>query len=56
VKQGFAHKRKILIGNLSGIYERKRLEQVFSECSLPPTARAEDVSINTWKKLAMSLR
>lgn len=46
LKQGFAHKRKLLINNLAFKKEN------FTACSIEEKARAEDVSLGQWKCLA----
>jgi 16S rRNA (adenine1518-N6/adenine1519-N6)-dimethyltransferase len=52
---GFAHKRKLLIGNLSNIFPREKLETVFSKLSLDKKIRAEDVPLHSWKKITEAL-
>lgn len=52
---GFGQKRKQLIANLSKKYPRPLLEASFNAVSLPLTARAEDVSKETWLMLAKIL-
>ncbi len=48
VKRGFAHKRKMLLGNLRNFYEPQKLEENFKKCGIAPTARAENLSLNQW--------
>ena len=48
VKRGFAHKRKMLWGNLKSFYDPKKLEEGFEKCGIPQTARAENLSIKKW--------
>ncbi len=55
VKTGFAHKRKMLIGNLKDLYLREKLEQAFSKVQLRETVRAEDISLTDWKNLIENL-
>lgn len=52
---GFAHKRKVLINNLEKIAPKEVLEKIWSELSLNPKIRAEDIHIETWKKIAQTL-
>lgn len=46
VKQGFAHKRKLLKSNL------ELTEEQLQKANLPSTVRAEDLTIDQWKTLA----
>ncbi len=49
VKTGFASKRKMLIGNLKGLFQNAPV--VLEECGIDPKARAEDVSLGEWKRI-----
>jgi 16S rRNA (adenine1518-N6/adenine1519-N6)-dimethyltransferase len=54
VKAGFAHKRKMLRGNLNGSHGSDKggeIEKIFKSIGLPPTIRAEEVHLETWKKI-----
>ncbi|MEY2664411.1 MAG: dimethyladenosine transferase, rRNA (adenine1518-N6/adenine1519-N6)-dimethyltransferase [Candidatus Parcubacteria bacterium] len=51
VKKGFAHKRKVLIGNLSEYIDRELLEKVWKECGLSEKVRAEEISLEIWGKM-----
>ncbi len=53
LKQGFGSKRKKLLNNLPG--EKPALEKLFSELNIPHDIRAEDLSVEHWKTLAMRL-
>jgi 16S rRNA (adenine1518-N6/adenine1519-N6)-dimethyltransferase len=55
VKAGFAHKRKVLIGNLSEIIPRETLDKLWITCGLDPKVRAEEISIETWGKMLAEL-
>ncbi|OGG47674.1 ribosomal RNA small subunit methyltransferase A [Candidatus Kaiserbacteria bacterium RIFCSPHIGHO2_01_FULL_49_13] len=55
LKTGFAHKRKLLIGNLSAMANKSALEKIFSEVTIPLKARAEDLPLEKWLKLAKML-
>ncbi len=55
IKAGFKSKRKKLSSNLSEIYEKKLVLEAFSTLKLDPNLRAEDVSLETWKKIGVSL-
>ena len=58
VKTGFAHKRKMLIGNLKNnqIYKSKNLEELFATLNISPKARAEDITLEDWKNLTLKLQ
>ena len=51
VKAGFSQKRKKLISNLEAVEDRAVLTQKFLDLKLNENTRAEDVSLETWKKL-----
>jgi 16S rRNA (adenine1518-N6/adenine1519-N6)-dimethyltransferase len=54
VRAGFAHKRKLLATNLKALIPESAAALV--RCGLNPRARAEELSLDDWKKLsAMSL-
>ena len=55
VNCGFHSKRKKLISNLSAIYPKAALADTFSTIGLSENTRAEDVDINTWKKISQIL-
>lgn len=55
VKAGFAHKRKVLIGNLSAIAPRETLDNLWTTCGLDPKVRAEDISLETWGSITRAL-
>ncbi len=52
---GFAHKRKRLAKNLEVCAPASRLTELFSTLELSPNIRAEDVPLETWKRLAENL-
>lgn len=52
MKAGFAHKRKILSGNLKNILEPEFVDQIIKKISVIPSVRAEDLSINDWLNLS----
>lgn len=47
---GFAHKRKMLIGNLKSVTD-KNLAEVFTALGLSEKIRAEDLGLDSWTKL-----
>lgn len=51
VRAGFAHKRKLLAGNLRPIFGETCLDALKS-AGIPETARAEDVELRYWLRLA----
>lgn len=52
IKAAFAHKRKILISNLSEISEKEKIADVLKELNLPEKSRAEDLTLENWKKIS----
>jgi len=55
LKTGFAHKRKIVSGNLREKYEKTAIEAAFGSVGIDLSARAENISAENWKKLAVIL-
>lgn len=55
VKTGLAHKRKILISNLTELYTKDTLSRAFAKLSLSENVRGEDLDISTWISLASFL-
>ena len=47
VRTGFAHKRKVLVGNLKELFG-ENVMAVLEEASVPKNARAEDLSLTQW--------
>ena len=52
---GFAHKRKQLMGNLSGIYGKEKAFAALSSSNIAPVGRAEDLPVEKWFVLAGNL-
>jgi len=52
VKLGFAQKRKMLRNNLQSLAKRDEIIQILEELAIPTQARAEDLTIEQWIKLA----
>lgn len=52
IRCGFSKKRKVLLNNLTPLMKKTELEKLFHELSLDPRIRAEDASLEVWKKLA----
>ncbi len=55
IHAGFAHKRKQLLPNLSGLFPKKVLIDAFEKNNISPKVRAEDVSLQKWLELLKSL-
>lgn len=53
VKTGFASKRKMLAGNLKGMFTDSAA--VLHECGIDTKARAEDLTLREWKLLAQKM-
>ncbi len=51
---GFAHKRKMLLGNLKNASE-KNLVEIFKQLNISEKTRAEDISINDWANLVKTI-
>ena len=51
VRAGFSSKRKFLLSNLSGQFEKVRVQEAFDACGLSHKVRAEDVSLEQWRIL-----
>ena len=51
VKTGFAHKRKMLTGNLKKL--DNDIENALISLNISPNARAEDLSLNEWRKIVL---
>lgn len=55
LRAGFAHKRKLLAGNLSAVSSPAVIQKAFMRAGLEAKARAEDVSPASWRLLASFL-
>jgi len=55
VRAGFKSKRKKLSSNLSTIFPKSKVRNVFQKLKLDDNLRAEDTDIETWKKLVYLL-
>ena len=54
LKAGFAHKRKVVIRNLEEKIAKETLQKLFENEKWPLTKRAEELSLDDWKKIAIS--
>lgn len=52
VRAGFKSKRKKLSSNLAVIFNKEKVKSIFEKLNLDENTRAEDVNIETWRKLA----
>ena len=52
---GFAHKRKMLFGNLKEHFGLDNLEEIFATCQIDLKARAEDLPLEKWVNLTKNL-
>jgi 16S rRNA (adenine1518-N6/adenine1519-N6)-dimethyltransferase len=55
VKAGFSSKRKKLISNLEAVGEKNFWKERFIELGMSENARAEDLGLETWLKLAKTI-
>lgn len=55
IRTGFKSKRKKLSSNLSEIYPKNKVLEVFEALKLDPNLRAEDANLEIWKKLNQKL-
>ncbi|HOX60874.1 MAG TPA: 16S rRNA (adenine(1518)-N(6)/adenine(1519)-N(6))-dimethyltransferase RsmA [Candidatus Magasanikbacteria bacterium] len=57
VKAGFSAKRRQLAANLSGQLKipRPKLVEAMEKCGIEATARAEELSVDEWKKLVVEI-
>lgn len=51
VKLGFAHKRKVLFGNLKCKIPEEKLKTLWENEKWSPNLRAEEISTETWRKI-----
>jgi len=56
LRAGFAHKRKLLAGNLSALSSKTALTAAFVAAGVPEKARAEELPLSAWRSLAKSLK
>jgi len=49
---GFAHKRKRLFSNLAEVFGKEKTNEIFLKNNLDENTRAEDIDIETWKRIA----
>lgn len=56
VRTGFSSKRKLLAGNLSKLFGKEIIVEAFASAGIHEKTRAEDLSVEGWRKLVMELR
>lgn len=56
VHAGFASKRKYLANNLAVVFDKEKVKEAFAVCGIGEKARAEEVPLENWKKLAQNLQ
>lgn len=55
LKTGFAHKRKMLSGNLKTLFDEKTVVTAFQTCNIGEKERAENLTLSDWKCLVLNL-
>lgn len=55
LRAGFSSKRKLLAGNLSSLFSKERIIEVFSKLSIDAKTRAEDLDTSQWISLVKAL-
>jgi 16S rRNA (adenine1518-N6/adenine1519-N6)-dimethyltransferase len=55
VRAGFSSKRKFLLNNLSGVFGRELSAHAMAAAGVPEKARAEDVRLEQWGKIATAM-
>ena len=48
VKNGFAHKRKVLVSNLKDLYEKEKIIKIFETLHISEKSRAEELTLENW--------
>mgnify|MGYP001589554455 FL=1 len=56
VRAGFAHKRKVLVGNLSQLFPKEKIIKTFKKYDINEKSRAENLNIKKWQCLADNLQ
>jgi 16S rRNA (adenine1518-N6/adenine1519-N6)-dimethyltransferase len=56
VKAGFAHKRKVLKGNLAKVIPAQTLEKLWTSKNWPANARAENFTLEQWRDISKETR
>ena len=56
IKTAFAHKRKFAVRNLESITPKENLENIWKSMKINQKARAEDITVDHWLKIASTLQ
>lgn len=56
IKEGFAHKRKLLARNLEGLFSKEKIMRTFSSAKISPKTRAEELSLAEWLALVKEFK
>ncbi len=48
VKNGFAHKRKVLVSNLKDLHKKEKILEIFETLNISEKTRAEDLTLENW--------
>lgn len=48
VKNGFAHKRKVLVSNLKDLYKKEKILEIFEKLNISEKTRAEELTLENW--------
>jgi 16S rRNA (adenine1518-N6/adenine1519-N6)-dimethyltransferase len=52
IHAGFASKRKFLASNLGTVFGKEKVRETFTNLAINEKVRAEDVPLETWRRLA----
>lgn len=55
VRAGFASKRKFVANNLAVAFEKEKVGAALAAAAVPEKARAEDLTLPQWKKIAQAI-
>jgi len=55
VKMGFSKKRKLLINNISPLFNNKKVLEIFKKCEIDQKKRAEDITLEDWGCIAQEI-
>jgi 16S rRNA (adenine1518-N6/adenine1519-N6)-dimethyltransferase len=55
VKNGFAHKRKVLVSNLKDLHKKEKILEIFEKLNISEKTRAEDLTLENWSAITKML-
>jgi len=55
LKAGFAHKRKLLVGNLGELGNKEKIKKIFEKCGISEKTRAENLKVEDWFAITKEL-